>query len=57
MLSIRYSCQVLLKFEVYRSIFRKNIQMSDFMKIRPVEAEMFRVVGETDGQTDTWRKQ
>jgi len=39
--------------------FRKNTQISNFMKIRPVGAEFFHADGRmawwTDGQTDTWR--
>jgi hypothetical protein len=36
----RYSCQILVKFEISRQI-AKNIQMSNFTKIRPLGAEMF----------------
>ena len=32
---------------------KKNSQVSDIMKIRPVEAELFRVGRQTDEQT--WR--
>jgi hypothetical protein len=31
--------------------FSKNIQISNFMKIRRVETELFHADGETDGQT------
>ena len=30
--------------------FRKNLQISNFMKIRPVTAELFHVNGRTDGR-------
>jgi hypothetical protein len=33
--------------------FSKNTQIQNFMKIRPVGAELFRADGSTDGQTDT----
>jgi len=32
--------------------FLKNTQISNFMKIRPVAAELFHANGRTDGQTD-----
>jgi len=32
--------------------FSKNTQMSDFMKILPVGAELFREDGRTEGQAD-----
>jgi hypothetical protein len=32
--------------------FSKNIQMANFMKIRPVGAELFYVDGQTDERTD-----
>ena len=32
--------------------FSKNSQISSFLKIRPVGAELFHVDGRTDGQTD-----
>jgi hypothetical protein len=42
---------VLLTFKL-NSNFSKNTQTSNFMKIRPVGAELFHAVGCTDGQTD-----
>jgi hypothetical protein len=41
----RYSCQSLDISLLYR--FSKNPQISDFMKIHPVEAEMFHADGRT----------
>ena len=32
--------------------FSKNALKQNFMKIRPVETELFRADGRTDGQTD-----
>jgi hypothetical protein len=49
MWSTRYSCQSFIKPELSRQIFSRNTQISNFMKIRPVRAELFH----TDGQT--WR--
>ena len=51
-----YSCSVLMTLEFSRQIFFKNPQISNFMKIRPVEARLFhadrRTAGRTDGRTD-----
>jgi len=44
--STPYSCQFLMKLE-----FSKNPQISSFMKIRPVGAELFHADGRTDRQT------
>ena len=41
-----HSCQMLMKFEFSR--FSKNIEISNFMKIRPVGAELFHAVGRAD---------
>jgi hypothetical protein len=38
MLSIRYSCTIIMKLEFRRQICEES-QISNFMKIRPVEAE------------------
>jgi hypothetical protein len=50
MLSIRYSSEILMKLEVFRQM------MLNFMKIRPMGAELFYADGQkvrqTDGQTD-----
>jgi hypothetical protein len=43
----RYSCQILMKFEFSRQIF-KNTLISNLMKIGPLGAEVFH----TDGRTD-----
>jgi len=42
---------------IFSTDFRKNSQISNFMKIRPVGAEVFYAEAETDGQMDgqTWR--
>jgi hypothetical protein len=40
----RYSCQVPMKIEYSRQIFEKY---SDFMKIRPVGAELIHADGQT----------
>jgi len=37
---------------IFSADFRKNTQISNFMKIRRVGAELFRADGRTDGQTD-----
>jgi hypothetical protein len=39
--SARYSCQILTKLKFSWWIFEKNSQISNFMKIRPVGAELF----------------
>ena len=41
-----------MKLELYRLIFERKVQISDFMTIRPVGAELFHMDGETDGRTD-----
>jgi hypothetical protein len=46
-----YSCQILMKLELYLDRFSKNTQISYFMKIRPVGAEFF-PCGLTDRQVD-----
>jgi hypothetical protein len=40
-----------MKFELSRHIF-ENIRISNFMKIRPLEAEFFHADGWLDRQTD-----
>jgi hypothetical protein len=48
MYSTRYSCQILMKLEFSRCT--TNIQISNFMKIRPVGAELLHAGGRTDRQ-------
>jgi hypothetical protein len=36
-----YSCQILMKLEFSGQIFKINPQILNFIKIRPVEAELF----------------
>jgi hypothetical protein len=43
-----YSCQILMKLEFSQLIFEKNPQMSNFMKICPMGAELFHVERQTD---------
>jgi len=47
----RFSCQIFLNF---RDRSSQNTQISDFMKIRLVGAELFLAGGRMDGQT--WRR-
>jgi hypothetical protein len=46
-----YSCEILMKFELYRQVFEKY-QILNIMKIRPVGAELFHADGRADGETD-----
>ena len=39
--SARYSCRNLMKVELSRQIFEKEAQISSFIKIRAVGAELF----------------
>ena len=48
----RCSCQILMKLEFFSTDFRKNIQISNFMKIRQVGAELFHAHGQTDRHDD-----
>ena len=50
MYSTRYSCSILMKLEFSRQ-FSKNTEISNFMKIRPVGAELFHADRRTDEQT------
>ena len=45
MQSARYSCQILVDLP---NIFSKNFQISNFMKIRPIGAELFHAGVKTD---------
>jgi hypothetical protein len=49
MYSATYYCQILMKLELFRKIFKKNNQISNLMKICPVGNELF----QADGRTDT----
>ena len=51
MYSTSYSCQILTKLEFFPDGFSKNSQMSNFMKIRVVGAELVRADGRTDSLT------
>ena len=40
--NVRYSCHILMKLEFFWQVFfSQNTQISNFMKIRPVGAEVF----------------
>jgi hypothetical protein len=43
----RYSCQIVIKLEI-----RKLTQISDFMKLRAVGADLFHAFRQTDGDKD-----
>jgi flagellar basal body rod protein FlgG len=45
--NFRYSCRILMKLEFKKQI-SKNTGIPNFMKIRPVRAELFHVDGRTD---------
>jgi len=53
----RYSCQMWMKHDFFfpPTDFRKNAQIWNFMKIRPVVAELFSGDGRMDRRTRTWR--
>jgi hypothetical protein len=42
---------ILMKLDFFRQIF-KNTQISKFMKICPVTAELFHAVGQTEGHDE-----
>ena len=50
MYSTRYSCPVLMKYEFIDS-FSKNTQISNSMKIRPLEAELLYALRRREGRT------
>jgi len=52
MLSTHHSCQILIKLELLDR-FSKNTQVSNFMKILPVEDELFPADGRTDRHEQT----
>jgi hypothetical protein len=43
-----YCFQILIKLEISQQIFEKKSEISNFMKIRPVGAELFHADGQTD---------
>jgi hypothetical protein len=47
MLSTRYSCEILMEVNVL-AILAKNTQMSNFIKIRSVRAQLFHADGQID---------
>jgi hypothetical protein len=51
-----YSCQISIKLVFCRQIFEKNTQISNFIKIHPVGAELFHADRRTDGQTEGMTK-
>jgi hypothetical protein len=44
----RYSYQILMEVELSVHIFEKYSKIKNFMKIRPVGAEVFHTIGRTD---------
>ena len=48
MQSTLYSCPSLMKLEFSWPVFEKNPQIPNFMKIRPVGADLFHADGRTD---------
>jgi hypothetical protein len=51
MLSVRYSCHILMKIE-FIDRFSKNTQITNLKKILPVAAELFHAERRTDGHTE-----
>ena len=49
MLSALYFGKILMKLEFSRQISIKEAKIRNFIKIRPVIAELFHVDGQTDG--------
>jgi hypothetical protein len=47
---LRYSCQIVMKLEFSRHI-SENTQITNFMTVRAVRAELFHAKRRTDGQT------
>jgi hypothetical protein len=41
-----------MKFEFFRKIYEKKTEISNFILIRPLRADLFRADGWTDRQTD-----
>ena len=53
MWNTRYSCQILIKFQISRQSFEKYSNIN-FMKIRQVGAKMFHAGGPAGGRTERW---
>jgi len=54
MLKTRYSCKIVFKLQIFqKTLFRNNVQISNFMKIRTVGGELFHVDGQTQKDTRT----
>jgi hypothetical protein len=54
MFCTRYSCRILITLKFSRQILGK-IQISNFVKIRPVGAELFHADRQKDGRIDRQR--
>jgi hypothetical protein len=52
MWSARYYCAIVRKRELSKQIFEKKTQISNFINIRPVSAELFHADRRTDRRTD-----
>ena len=52
LIGTHYSCQVLMKLEFSRLMFKKILKIN-FVKIRPVGAGLFHVDGRTDRHDQT----
>jgi hypothetical protein len=48
----RHSCQILKKLEFSAHSLEETTRVPNFMKICPMEAELFHEDGQTDVQTD-----
>jgi hypothetical protein len=46
-----FACPVSMRLEFSQHIFEKNPQISNFMKIRPMGAELLLARGRLDGRT------
>jgi len=51
LVSTRYSHQIVIELGFSQQIFEKNTQTANFMKIRPVRAEMLHADRRADGRT------
>jgi len=50
--STRYCCHVLIKLNFLYIFSKKIIPIPNFMKIRPVETDLFHAVGHADGRDE-----